>query len=180
MIYGRLSLLSILHLLRQRNRNASKVASFVSSICEAHKVCWENRKSCIMQAKPTRPWDSSTATFPSWRYSTAPLMCFCCFTILHLWRWLFICSLISPEEFGVRLMVAIPVSTDSLVETNEPVETRNERSRANPHFLLLPNVECVYYSVNPPWFLCWNWSTRMDIIFPTERWGIRINIPTVG
>lgn len=71
MIYGRLFLLSIIHLLRWRNRKASKVAGFVSSIYEAHKAWWESRKSYIIKAKPTRPWDFSTATFPSWRYCTS-------------------------------------------------------------------------------------------------------------
>lgn len=110
----------------------------------------------------------------------------------------FICSYISQEEFSVRLMGAIHsdwvTCRDKWAHVKRPRQWIISLSKQIPTFSFLfpSNKQHIYYSVNPCWFYLIMYShllklidlhledRRMDLIFPTKWWGVRINILTVG
>lgn len=109
----------------------------------------------------------------------------------------FICSYISQEEFSVRLMGTVHsdwvTCRDKWARGNRPRRWIISISKQIPAFpLLLPsNIQHIYYSLNPCGFQLIKYSRllrlidlhledRIDMIFPTKLWGVRINILTVG
>lgn len=154
----------------------------------------------------TRPWDFSAETI-HYHQSDLPvpkihLMCLRLFYnalggLYMCWAH-FICSYISQEEFSVRLMATIHTDWvtcwDGWALGKRPRWWIISISKQIPTFpFLFPsNIKHIYYSVNPGWFQLIMYShslrlidlhledKRMDIIFPTKWWGVRINILTVG
>lgn len=155
----------------------------------------------------TRPWDFSAQTI-YYHHSDLPipkihLMCLRLFYnalggLYMCWAH-FICSYISQEEFSVRLMGTIHsdwvTCRDKWAHAWKQAEAvDNKHFKANSHFSLFISLQytahllfrepslILAHHVFSPATIDWpaSWRQRMDIIFPTKWWGVRINILTVG
>lgn len=113
----------------------------------------------------------------------------------HLSRALFMCSCISSQEFGVRPTAAAPDHRLSWRQTTRGNGWRGSIMRASEemptcYFHLILGAFIIHTrpdsnssaGIDRPASGKKNNTKpqRMDIIFPTERWGVRINVPTVG